>query len=1389
MPASEVGDALEPRLMNPALKDIATWRFEAFTLPDEESGTYAGRSWFRNGATYTGEFRGGTMHGRGAYRWPDNVRYEGEFTYNTITGRGTMTWHDTQHPWPNGWQYTGEFVEGVRHGRGAITCSKAGLTYDGEWSQGQRSGTGTWTLQTSQGMWRYEGEWVRGQRNGKGSMHYPSGSFYKGNWTNGLKDGWGVMAWPSQQQVYAGEWNSGVQSGAGAHYYGADEPAVAAARSMAYSAAAARGADPVAPLHRRLNAYNGQWDNGERHGQGTFVYADGSRYSGMWAHGRKEGEGAMELDDGRCIAGEFAGDKPPPNAVPKDAPAIAAAAAAVGVQDIESFRSDYQALLQRHLSDLKRLYNAYSELGMPTPPGERGGPASSAAPATLSLASIASMPPTSVAARARHFMTTVQFGQLVRDIGAVCRVFPGTAANRVAAKVARGAAPAGVPCPFYDKPHAPRCVLLPHEFAAALAAVALESRRARARAGDAPPEDPVTPVCEAVGELLSTPSKQAPSAIAAEGVWEAARKEEESLSKVYEEAAHRPPKNLEQVTPGDLTITKSKSGVGIDAASRVWRDPDGVFSVEQELSYFDFIDGIAMCAASHWPQLKPADAFRQLAKDISAQPEAVVVVSVSPPLASPDPLSSSSGSVDSSKLHRRTPSRAVLAASRSLTELVPLQKSFGELLERPRVSSECLSDSKSLRSPRSPKLTPRSSTDRESAEVVASGWCIKQGRMIKTWRQRWFVLTSDHWLRYYSEPGGPQKGAVVVNPSASVTTETATVSHVEATVLRLSVTGRDLLFIPKDGQLGSWARALETMATGPGRSRSTTPKPPGGQPELSKRVVSVADAQPNEASALNVMLFRPAPEVLADVNSRKAKWCSLFVCGDIDELLRTIAQPWTVWKVVADLDLLADLERDVRHMLAQREASFEPPVVVEFSPAARYEAFLFKRVSGPAVYCPRLDFRKSVSNTESYASLFRSVCGPQAPVQQTIECFASAAPTRSSKTAKELKHRGLYAVAHGAPVATPEDPRERNHAVLSRLINQEARQPGTNDTALAIAGLSVAGCSMRLSYDELFNVAKYLKPSEGNFDRTRPADGCAELLKFWLHVFTRDASVPKAVHLSLSQAADEAAVRCWSHYIHGLFFLFQRTGGSGLRCLKDFAGKCFCVSDAAALPPVVARGSRICFPGFVSATRSRFIAEKWLHAGQFRVLFVMYTCPPAWDARLRNKADISSLSFTPNEGEVLFLPLSQWVVHSVLVPPAPGPDSPVTVFLLEDYDASLQVVRAWSAAQELADRSVSGTTSVVASEGGDLEVAHVEEGNTRTVSAAQTEEERRMCAERCEGNVNGTEREMLGKMQQHSQEIHDAIVRRRVADGRPPPASGLEATEEYAFCLIDPQAR
>ena len=51
--------------------------------------------------------------------------------------------------------------------------------------------------------------------------------------------------------------------------------------------------------------YEGEWKDGEKHGQGTTTYSDGSEYVGGWKNDKKHGQGQYNWSDGGKTVGIF----------------------------------------------------------------------------------------------------------------------------------------------------------------------------------------------------------------------------------------------------------------------------------------------------------------------------------------------------------------------------------------------------------------------------------------------------------------------------------------------------------------------------------------------------------------------------------------------------------------------------------------------------------------------------------------------------------------------------------------------------------------------------------------------------------------------------------------------------------------------------------------------------------------------------------------------------------------------------------------------------------------------------------------------------------------------------------------------------------------------------
>ncbi|XP_014108201.1 PREDICTED: radial spoke head 10 homolog B [Pseudopodoces humilis] len=237
---------------------------------------------FEGGNTYKGLFSEGRMTGEGTYTWADGVKYEGTFTKNMLMHNGCYTWND-------GSVYEGSIKNGLRHGYGVFRSGTHPISYTGYWCNGKRHGKGRICYDQEQTSW-YSGEWVNNVREGWGRRCYRSGNTYEGQWKKNLRHGYGTMIWLTDNQEYAGHWECGIQNGSGIHIWFLKRTEMS---------------------HYSLrNEYTGDFVNGERHGCGTFIYADGTLYHGEWVHNKKHGKGTFVFKNGEVFQGEFVNDHP-----------------------------------------------------------------------------------------------------------------------------------------------------------------------------------------------------------------------------------------------------------------------------------------------------------------------------------------------------------------------------------------------------------------------------------------------------------------------------------------------------------------------------------------------------------------------------------------------------------------------------------------------------------------------------------------------------------------------------------------------------------------------------------------------------------------------------------------------------------------------------------------------------------------------------------------------------------------------------------------------------------------------------------------------------------------------------------------------------------------------
>lgn len=93
---------------------------------------------FTNGGElYEGEWKEGSISGKGKYSFASGAWYDGEWVNSKFHGRGTYLW-------PNGSSYIGNWVENKMHGQGAFMTSQ-GDRYQGRFHNDR--------FQNSQGHW------------------------------------------------------------------------------------------------------------------------------------------------------------------------------------------------------------------------------------------------------------------------------------------------------------------------------------------------------------------------------------------------------------------------------------------------------------------------------------------------------------------------------------------------------------------------------------------------------------------------------------------------------------------------------------------------------------------------------------------------------------------------------------------------------------------------------------------------------------------------------------------------------------------------------------------------------------------------------------------------------------------------------------------------------------------------------------------------------------------------------------------------------------------------------------------------------------------------------------------------------------------------------------
>ena len=284
-----------------------------------------------DGAIYTGQWKNDIPHGQGTFTYSDDVIYVGEFKDGVWFGQGIATYPDGKVE-KGCWEYNKLVVcppeepingnppkekilaesslpkcKGSNHEKWTncqgTRIHEDGTKYVGEFKDGKRHGKGTMTLKDEDGglldelivsaIWkndllikRYpfllpkcEGTDYHIWTNCQGTEIYDSGNKYIGQWFHGEYEYYGTFIWVNKGAKYVGQYNLGQKHGQG---------------TMTYPDG---------------GEYAGEWDYGKRQGQGTMTYPDGAQYVGEWYSDDKYGQGTFTWTNGEIQEGIWsAGD-------------------------------------------------------------------------------------------------------------------------------------------------------------------------------------------------------------------------------------------------------------------------------------------------------------------------------------------------------------------------------------------------------------------------------------------------------------------------------------------------------------------------------------------------------------------------------------------------------------------------------------------------------------------------------------------------------------------------------------------------------------------------------------------------------------------------------------------------------------------------------------------------------------------------------------------------------------------------------------------------------------------------------------------------------------------------------------------------------------------------
>ena len=160
-------------------------------------------------------------------------------------------------------------IDNQRHGFGRLTTLQA--VYLGQWRNGEFTG---WGRETRRSGKVYEGKYINGLLQGKGILKNNKGANYVGDFKDSKRHGKGIL--DTLKIHYEGEFRDDKLCGNGRVIFKIEG-----------------------------HIYEGQFDNHEINGFGTFKWKNGDSYTGNMLNGKMEGKGRYRYNNGVVYEGIY----------------------------------------------------------------------------------------------------------------------------------------------------------------------------------------------------------------------------------------------------------------------------------------------------------------------------------------------------------------------------------------------------------------------------------------------------------------------------------------------------------------------------------------------------------------------------------------------------------------------------------------------------------------------------------------------------------------------------------------------------------------------------------------------------------------------------------------------------------------------------------------------------------------------------------------------------------------------------------------------------------------------------------------------------------------------------------------------------------------------------